>query len=78
MIMEWFKYLVMGAFMTIEMNWGQLIPESADLGADAKIAFGRCAFAGACQPNDADENNIRLPGWFFGVNIIAPGIKMPP
>jgi len=23
----------------------------------------------ACQPNDADENNIRLPGWLFKLNI---------
>ena len=40
---------------------------SADLGADAKIAFGHCSFAGPCQPDDADKNNIGLPEWFFKI-----------
>jgi hypothetical protein len=34
----------------------------ADFMADAKIAIGHCSFAGACEFDDADKNNIRLPG----------------
>jgi hypothetical protein len=33
-----------------------------------KIPFGHCSFAGACESDDADENNIRVSGWFFKVD----------
>jgi hypothetical protein len=32
-----------------------------------KVYYEGCPFTGACQPDDADENDIRLSGWVFEV-----------
>ena len=85
--------LLHGAFMTINTNWGQLIPElsktrkviaielqghghtafsnrklsHATLASDVEgvMDYLKSSFAGASQPDDANNNDFSLPGQFF-------------